>query len=513
MNAGQQINKYLKSFYGDSFFAMALTRLPTELLDKIIIYALPEGFESVALTCRKIYALCTPFIEHHNRLRSHFHNFTYYGKMTDPSFTIRTASDLIIRIAVEPIVARYVRNADFKADSPRSLVIPRGFVRDADYREDVIRLFANCPYLEQAGLDWKEYIAKIKEELNVDTPHRYSQHAAAFILTLLPNIERLTLPRSWKPLGATDKLIDAVIHKSRQSNSLCGRPSLAQITTFEPYVSLVPQARFNLNWASPFLALPHIRSFRGPSCVVMDHGRKSIISKDPYSGFGETLEAVSFVSCCIDEKGIADFLRHTTRLRTLRYSHSTKENVGLQCWDICKFVTAIECELGRHLVELSISIREPFGSIAPGKASMRDFARLRQLEFPLDIVMCNITTAACRDSIPNESPVECSSDHESDCDALSIGDLVPASVSILSLISHGRDHHDKALDVLFRGFAARKEITLPALKEIHLICPNGADDAYKDRCTRLLVETQKADVVLHLEPWAHSGALKWDGGE
>ena len=488
-------------------FLMALTRLPTELLETIITHVLPEGFESLALTCRKIYTLCIPFIQRHNALYSRFHRFTYHGNLKDPSSTIATASELIRRIAVEPIVARYIQYANFKLDSPRSHIIPRGFIGDFDCREDVIRLFADCPYLDQAGVDWKKYLDKIEEELNVDELPRYSQHAAAFLLTLLPNVKKLTLPQYWEPLDASDKLIDAIVLKTKQSNSLCDRPSLAQVTRFAPSVPLASQYRFDLGLAGPFLALPRIRSFRGPSCVVMDDNHKSIKNYD----FGETLETVLFVACCVDDVGIADFLKNTKRLKTLRYSHSTKHNVSIQCWDICKFISAIKRQVGSHLVELSISIREPFGSIAPGKVSMRDFPCLRQLEFPLEIVLCNITVASSRVYTLRESHVGGSSDHELDCDMLFIGDLVPASVSILSLISHGIDHHDKALHVLFWDFAAKKETTLPALKEIHLICPDGADDAYKDHCTRLLAETQKAGVDLHLEPWPHSGALRWDG--
>ena len=483
---------------------MALTRLPTELLETIITYVLPEGFESMAVTCRKLYILCIPFIQRHNALSSRFHYFSYHKNLEDP---IITAGDLIRRIAVEPIVARYIQYANFELDSPRSFTIPRGFIGDADCREDVIRLFASCPYLEQAGLDWKKYLDKTKEELNDDKLSNYSQHAAAFLLTFLPNIKKLTLPRYWKPLNATDKLIDAIVHRTKQSSSLCDRPSLVQVTRFELYVSRVPQDRFSLGLASPFLALPRIRSFRGPSCVVMDDNQKRI----KHYSFGETLESVFFVACCVDEVGIADFLKNTKRLKTLKYSHSTKYNISIQCWDICKFIAAIKRQVGSHLVEFSISIGEPFGSIAPGKVSMRGFPCLRQLEFPLEIVICNITAAACRVSKLSESLVGSPSDHELDCDALFIGDLVPASVSVLSLISHGTDHHDKALDVMFWDFAARKGTTLPALKEIHLVCPNSADDAYKDHCTRLLAETQKAGVDLHLEPWPHSGTLTWDG--
>jgi len=171
---------------------MALTRLPTELLDSIITHVLPEGFESVALTCRRIYALCTPFIDRYNRLRSQFQNFTNNEKMTDPSFTIRTAFDLISRIAVEPDVARYVRDVNFKIDSFLNYGRPRELVADVRCDRSVVRLFADSRYLEQAGLDWKEYFAEIEEDIKAA---RYSQHATAFLLTLLPNVEKLTLPK------------------------------------------------------------------------------------------------------------------------------------------------------------------------------------------------------------------------------------------------------------------------------------------------------------------------------
>ncbi|KAL9635811.1 MAG: hypothetical protein Q9164_003224, partial [Protoblastenia rupestris] len=104
---------------------MALTHLPTKILDTVITNVLPEGFQSLTLTCRKIYALCTPFIERYNRLRSQFQDSTYYEKVNDLSFTIRTAFDLITRIAIEPVVARYIRDANFKMDSFFTLGRPR----------------------------------------------------------------------------------------------------------------------------------------------------------------------------------------------------------------------------------------------------------------------------------------------------------------------------------------------------------------------------------------------------
>ena len=127
-----------------------------------------------------------------------------------------------------------------------------------------------------------------------------------------------------------------------------------------------PKDRFDLGLASLFLALPRIRSFRGSSCVVMDDSHKSI----KHYGFRETLETIFFVAHCVDEVGIADFLGTTKRIGTLKYSQSTKYSGRFQCWNICKFISAIKRQVGSHLVKLSISIGKPSGSIAPGKVSM-----------------------------------------------------------------------------------------------------------------------------------------------
>lgn len=288
------------------------------------------------------------------------------------------------------------------------------------------------------------------------------------------------------------------------------RPSLAQVTRFGPSVSLVPQDRFDLNWVNPFLALPHVRSFRGPSCVAIgDDGHKTIPSNFPEAGFGKTLIVVDLVACCIDEVGIDDFLRHTTRLRTLRYSHLTKAHSGPPEWNICRFITAIGRAVGGHLEELSVFIRDLRGPIAPGKVSMRGFERLRKLEFPLEIAACNITAAT-----PNRPLMigggSTDEHHELDDDKPFISDLVPASVSRLSLFSGGTDDRAKTLDVMFRHFTIKRESMLPALKEIRMSCPTSADDAYKEQYARLLAETVKVGVVSHVNRWPSSVSITWD---
>lgn len=112
-------------------------------------------------------------------------------------------------------MARYIREADFSSDGYRG---GGGAVPYAYHRGVVVRLLAESPYLEHAGLNTKKYYDEIEKELQ---DGNYSQHATAFLLTLLPNIQTITLPTEWKPLyapvlEAPDKLIDVVVRETKQ---------------------------------------------------------------------------------------------------------------------------------------------------------------------------------------------------------------------------------------------------------------------------------------------------------
>lgn len=324
---------------------MALTQLPTELLNQIVLHTLPEGFEGLALSCKRLHALCIPSFEHYNNLHWHFRDFTYCK--TDKSFkfkehllrfpdTATSAFNLISRIAIEPVVGRYIQEADFGRDSwlntrlnlDPSWPTNREETTYEDRDEAVRRLLAHSSYLREAGLDWKEYYSAIEEDLKAA---RYSQHAAVFALTLLPNLKRFSLPLRWSPTTATEKLLDTVIHRAKQAPPK-SMPSLAQVTAVKEEKR---HSRFELDWVTPFIALPRIQSFRGPRCIGEGSNDESLGSRYLHSGFNSTVEVLDFWNASIEEVVIAKFLKHTPCLKSLRYGHSTKDSEGCQDWDLC----------------------------------------------------------------------------------------------------------------------------------------------------------------------------------
>ncbi|KAF2112800.1 hypothetical protein BDV96DRAFT_580377 [Lophiotrema nucula] len=510
---------------------MALLGLPDELLALIVSHAIPEGFESLCLACRRLHTLCKPLIKQHNVLRSQFRNFNYYEKIADPSFTIRTSFELIARIAEEPVVARYIQHADFKMD----LRLPVGdrlwLMEDNGYRPDTVRdLFASSRYL--SGADWQDYFTKYERDL---ADNRYCQAAAAFLLTLLPNVKSVVLPQFWTSDKDTEKLLEAIIDHARQPNTTSINASLSLLNTLKTSISLVTRQGFVLDKITPLLALPRIRSFHGPSSV------SHIGAREPSSpcqslppSVGETMEIAHLLSSNLDGPAMEHFLRCTPRLKTLVYSHSSKQLSPP--WDICALVTAIVKEVGSHLEELSITTHDFTGKIALGTATMRDFARLQKLEISLDLATCVIRSAAqleTKESIGTGSVADADQSH---IDLLMCG-LVPASVTRLFLRSDewerrdgvhdsigllemsdgvpefkgGPQQHDRTLETMFQGFAEKKDAQLPSLKEIRVSYPATAGEAYKARCKSLLPEAEKVGVTVYLDGGRYPSVMDFAG--
>lgn len=120
------------------------------------------------------------------------------------------------------------------------------------YRPDTMRdLFASSQYL--SGTNWQDYFAKYERGLEDNC---YCQAAAVFLLTLLPNVKSLRLPRQWASDEDTEKLLVVIVDHARQPHSTSINTSLSSLTTLETTASLIEREGFVLNKFTPLLALP-----------------------------------------------------------------------------------------------------------------------------------------------------------------------------------------------------------------------------------------------------------------
>ncbi|KAI9711825.1 MAG: hypothetical protein M1820_001970 [Bogoriella megaspora] len=348
---------------------MALMRVPNELLDYIIEYTLPHGFESMALTCRRFHTLCKPFIEHHSETRFRFQDFRYY-RDPPPRCSMVASSDLITLTAAEPML--------------------RG-----TFEPPTSKMIANfsCMHLLMAkNPSPYRALTMVEPLLNcLPTPPTCAKR----VLT-----GKSTIPRSKR--ASERDAIHSTIMEAERRNEHAARCRCRKGQAVEPPLSTFETEGIDLSWMSPFLALPHMSSFYGPSCLALGDNLMSLASGGSRH-MAETLQAADFVNCCIDDVRIADFLAHIPQLKFLTYWHYTKNNFPFQEWDICRFVNAVAHEAGSRLLEFSVIVRELRGSVVPGKASMHGSQKLKELEYLLELVMCNINASGVTNLIASSN--------------------------------------------------------------------------------------------------------------
>lgn len=108
--------------------------MPKMSLKNLVIFTLPEGF----LTSKKIYTIFVPS----STIRTHrVRDSTNLPTTKILVNTIRTAYDVIISIAIEPIVARYIMDSRLTRGRPREYL-------DVLYSDTMPRLFVDFPHLK-----------------------------------------------------------------------------------------------------------------------------------------------------------------------------------------------------------------------------------------------------------------------------------------------------------------------------------------------------------------------------
>ena len=372
---------------------MSLFQLPDELLVEIIRHAIPEGFENLALSCTRLYGLCAPLFTRHRELRKRFDHVTCRDKTIDISsspYEFSTAYDLIDEIAADPIIARYIRSADFEVGEELREYDP--YPRPFDAHGLVAKLMARSSYLKQAGLDWKPYYASLKEDRERQKWPPYSQHAMALALTLLPNVQNITLPVCWQYLDQTETLINTIVRIANEPQASNDSPSLARLNELHMSHSddfLVTNQLIELQQLS-FIAMS--------SCQLGKESRGLLKGEGFCKGLGQNVTSIHISDCDIEQASINQLLRRTPNLKQLKWRNGPDYmELGYTsfCPDAYKFMTTIEQQVGRSLVDLDLDVDfnvSNFEGLYPSIISMRGLQYLRRLKFPLEMLECKLSS-------------------------------------------------------------------------------------------------------------------------
>lgn len=293
---------------------MSLQELPFDVLHGIWQLASPYDFEACALTCKHLHASAQPLLQRHNALRKQYRSFRLpeRNKWTgDASLEPYTLPQLLCDIAADPVIAEYIVHVDLEHRESLSRVYEEetdwGVVVRAKveaHSDALLQLMRASPYFAQLNvapsriLDWFNCI--LLESVDF-IDGQSIDFAAAFLLSLLPNLQSLALSRDWmvvavrpdpdqndvyysddddddddedaegkavtlvlKTVPLVRKFVHYVVEQANRED-LTGQP-LSKLHTLLPTWAVDTQFGANLGSIFPFLTLKSLRK------VVSDFG-------------------------------------------------------------------------------------------------------------------------------------------------------------------------------------------------------------------------------------------------
>lgn len=191
---------------------MSLQELPFDVLHQIWQFASPYDLEACALTCKSLHAGAQPLLQRHNALRKQYRSFRLpqRNKWTEDEYlelAPYTLPQLLCDIAADPVIAEYIVHVDLEHRDSLRLVYeeendwPVVIRAKMEAHSDALwQLMRESPYFAQLNVppsrirDWFNCI--LQESADFDDGQSID-FAAAFLLSLLPNLQSLALSRDW----------------------------------------------------------------------------------------------------------------------------------------------------------------------------------------------------------------------------------------------------------------------------------------------------------------------------
>ncbi|KAI0829510.1 hypothetical protein F5Y06DRAFT_282748 [Hypoxylon sp. FL0890] len=369
---------------------MSLLNLPPELLRYVIEESVPEGFESLLLSCRHIYECGKHLIASHNTRKGYWEHLE-----VDRYFNYMSTFSLLHRVADEPLLLRYIESVDFlrRQDHTRSFGNFELQKWDDATLDRIKRFIEESPYLRKAEKVAPEKWAQSMLFENVDRFDRYLALITPFFLTLLPNVKVLVLPGSLScfiapPSTGTQDLdfhhevwdvMEVIRQSAEKSPEHAPLGKLANLQIYG-YHRDDTGSIFDLRALSPFLVLPNLTKLRLANCVATRDYPSGVGYRWHYSDMNSGLREIHLDCGCMDSDGLSQLLSHTPHLKYFRYSHANKSGNLPRDWDAGAFIATIGKHVGSQLEALSViwEIRKG-GRLITGVTSMKEFTKLKFL--------------------------------------------------------------------------------------------------------------------------------------
>lgn len=252
-------------------------------------------------------------------------------------------------------------------------------------------------YLKAAKLDSEQWCGEMIQA----EPQQYDHfYASVFLLTLLPNVQDLTLHPQWEDFdhppsklarGEDEKpntlwdLLDAIVLTANGNDTaVCALGKLARI---HPFMDFGYDERAGLQMLNPFMALPSMREIHASSCVAVDDGYTGKPFEWRYESIDSKVEVMELANSCATGFELSQCLKHMPHLRSFKFSYHTKWHGCGHDWDAYEFVEAPADSCGNTLAELSISVDDVFGAFKGGVSSFKRLKHLKDLHFDIRLIL------------------------------------------------------------------------------------------------------------------------------
>jgi hypothetical protein len=407
-------------------------RLPNEIICHIMKDTLPHGFESFILTCKHFHKLAKEeavTLAYHNQLRRRFRDFEFpYRNPFRPNaqHPTETVSELLMDIATWPIIAEYMVVVDLQdRQAPLFRVSNQHYYRRHEdngwtraHINDLRRLVKKSKLLAKTGQSHREWFKGILRDCSSGLDRR--DFATAFLLTLLPNVERLSLPEHWHeamiepeenrphvpsrhwspPRSDMSKLVCALIRNARNPN-LTSQPlsKLRAIGWQWPDSQAMPPR--SIAPVIPFLSLNAVR---------YAHITEAIFETSPHiwtrcRPIGSNLRCLSLDECTIDADMAPTLFNDMRKLHFLDYKVSMMIH-GAHFWNPQKFLDNLPGEMHARLRRFNWTVHQVWG-LTPllgmeSPFNMRNFTKLRHLT--LDTRLFIVSSSTCQNSSYDDVP-------------------------------------------------------------------------------------------------------------
>ncbi|KAH8703178.1 hypothetical protein BGW36DRAFT_457508 [Talaromyces proteolyticus] len=479
-----------------------LLDLPIELLDRIVEETIPEDFEAVALSCKLLYSVSTHFLKKYNPRRKRFRNFAFSRKVNrskagwdhvsnDTGFVVPDSRELLERIAAEPELVRYIRAIDLKwpeeeeeegysdgsngEENERNDESPAEPDERVPLSDTLKQLVYTYPLLQEFDQDLEDWIHAIELATHPADEDEAEVYAECLLLTMLSNLQKISLPRIWghkmdpedsrdsPGVKALEPILKYLVHRANNPEQFPDSP-LSKLKIVNLTTGIGYEEKYALTAFTSFLAINSVSEVCLSNCIFKDDGYTGSTFQPLFNSYSHNLRKLELMASVAGPSELSELLLRIPNLQIFHFAHETKWHGCGHDWNVGAFFATVQEHCAETLQELSVCIIEQYGGQGTTLYDMTRFQKLSLLDMEIRMLCGPAYNPSLRHDEEEDLPKRSSWPR--------LVEMLPASIKKLNLyLNDFKDEKPDCLSHIFQGFKENREANLPHLQEVTLFSP------------------------------------------